>query len=903
MDVYSLSLLTHVTSLRGHDSPVELLYHDAVCQASDTVLTQTRTGAVYVWALSGGVLEGVLEGGGEGVAALLMSRRLVPLQGVRSVTELVLDDPPPSSSSSSSSSHPHLRVGGGVGGRREGEGDHNPGIVDVYENQRWLPLVGWSGRLLPTDRPGWSDDRGRGRRREDCVAEGGWRWVGEWEVVRDERTDVDGWSYAVDFNAGGRVYRGYHRRAFLHSVRRRRWVRRREWMAQPSPALAATLEAYIEQKQQQHEGPSGWGGGGGFDGQHHHPLPSPSPGPSPASPISSASAPHPQRSPRNTPILSPTPIQTDNRRAVHPRAQRRLTTDSLTPQPSKPKPADTHHPTSSTLPSTPSPHSALPALSPPSVRQTSDAHGRSLAPSKPKRGTLSTPLLAQSPPTPFLPTPPLPLLLLLPRPPTRCPPCCPACCRLTTSSRRSSGSSSATAPTSHLSGVEEGEGEEEEEEVGGEEGEGRTCIGRCRRRRRVGWGVRGGKRRGDPERRRTMGGGSGLRRERSASPILAGALGGAQQESKERSEGEGVRGGVEEGVGGRRRRGKAKREEKETAADDFSPSPVVLLPASSASKKERKARHVTLAPSPVFTSTPPPSHSVLLPAPPSPPRPPPSSTSLPPPAVPPHPSSSSSSTSSSLTSSPLPTPIVIRVEVWENQRRWPLLGWSSRLLPTDPFPPSSDASGHLFTFPMADVELGASMRWLGDWQVVKGGGGGGAGGGGGGETDGEGWQYAVDWGWEWGGEMRVLTTVRRRRWVREKGLAMQGPTIESLKVGGGGKGKGGGKKKGGGGRAGDPGGRRKLTGGLGAVTRMPITLFTGVGGEVVDSAGGTQAGRRKGSMGGGRGDSGGGASHSRSTSLGCAPSRRPSLPTDDVEAQHWQMQGFYDPRAGAPEDL
>ena len=48
----------------------------------------------------------------------------------------------------------------------------------------------------------------------------GWRWVGEWECVRDENTDADGFSYANDI-----VKNHYNSSKMLKTVRRRKWVR------------------------------------------------------------------------------------------------------------------------------------------------------------------------------------------------------------------------------------------------------------------------------------------------------------------------------------------------------------------------------------------------------------------------------------------------------------------------------------------------------------------------------------------------------------------------------------------------------------------------------------------------------------------------------------------------------
>ncbi|CAA9994545.1 unnamed protein product [Nesidiocoris tenuis] len=76
--------------------------------------------------------------------------------------------------------------------------------LDVWENQRWNPLNGFSSRGLPTDRPMWSDSTGFHKRSKETtkLLNKHWQWVTDWSV--DFRApggvDVDGWQYAVDFS-------------------------------------------------------------------------------------------------------------------------------------------------------------------------------------------------------------------------------------------------------------------------------------------------------------------------------------------------------------------------------------------------------------------------------------------------------------------------------------------------------------------------------------------------------------------------------------------------------------------------------------------------------------------------------------------------------------------------------
>jgi hypothetical protein len=110
-----------------------------------------------------------------------------------------------------------------------GPSQHDPigtiATFTVYENQRWFMFKGWSDTLLPTDRPHYSDKRGKLSFNLDKYALPPlYAWVTSWEVDVDaEATDAEGWRYAVDFPAN------YQKnKSPLTMVRRRRWVRKAE---------------------------------------------------------------------------------------------------------------------------------------------------------------------------------------------------------------------------------------------------------------------------------------------------------------------------------------------------------------------------------------------------------------------------------------------------------------------------------------------------------------------------------------------------------------------------------------------------------------------------------------------------------------------------------------------------
>ncbi|XP_035793382.1 tectonin beta-propeller repeat-containing protein-like [Anopheles albimanus] len=112
---------------------------------------------------------------------------------------------------------------------------------EAYENERWLPIEGFSSRLLPTDRYHFSNadgtvDRNIEKIRLPSMA---WQWEGEWQLdlsLDGQPLDHDGWSYAVDFPAS------FHpQKNWKSCVRRRKWVRFRRYSALDSWCAVAPL--------------------------------------------------------------------------------------------------------------------------------------------------------------------------------------------------------------------------------------------------------------------------------------------------------------------------------------------------------------------------------------------------------------------------------------------------------------------------------------------------------------------------------------------------------------------------------------------------------------------------------------------------------------------------------------
>ncbi|XP_058061619.1 tectonin beta-propeller repeat-containing protein [Anopheles bellator] len=112
---------------------------------------------------------------------------------------------------------------------------------EAFENERWLPIEGFSSHLLPTDRYHFSNADGTVDRNIDKVRlpSMAWQWEGEWQLdltLEGQPLDHDGWTYAVDFPAT------YHpQKNWKSCVRRRKWIRFRRYCALNSWCAVAPL--------------------------------------------------------------------------------------------------------------------------------------------------------------------------------------------------------------------------------------------------------------------------------------------------------------------------------------------------------------------------------------------------------------------------------------------------------------------------------------------------------------------------------------------------------------------------------------------------------------------------------------------------------------------------------------
>ena len=106
----------------------------------------------------------------------------------------------------------------------------------VYENQRYLPIVGYGGgaNLLLTDPGAYCNYDQSFSQTEDPkendkkIPE--WEWKTSWKVKPNEDGNADGWMYAINFADYTDEFKGVTQpRAMLDYVRRRAWIRIRNY--------------------------------------------------------------------------------------------------------------------------------------------------------------------------------------------------------------------------------------------------------------------------------------------------------------------------------------------------------------------------------------------------------------------------------------------------------------------------------------------------------------------------------------------------------------------------------------------------------------------------------------------------------------------------------------------------
>lgn len=123
---------------------------------------------------------------------------------------------------------------------------------ESYENQRWNPIEGFTGALLPSDRPNFSSADGLSKRTLSSITLPtlAWSWESPWHlhhIHEGQALDKEGWTYSIDFP---RTFTADKR--WNSCVRRRKWVRYRRyvaldtWSAVPPIYQDATQEPFID---------------------------------------------------------------------------------------------------------------------------------------------------------------------------------------------------------------------------------------------------------------------------------------------------------------------------------------------------------------------------------------------------------------------------------------------------------------------------------------------------------------------------------------------------------------------------------------------------------------------------------------------------------------------------------
>ncbi len=137
---------------------------------------------------------------------------------------------------------------------------------EVYENQRFYPIVGWSSKMMPHDPPAWSDRSGLRYKPKEMYSNNnpppGYEWCSEWALVpyydelkapegfeKEEAELIQkegGWAPGEENWVYGTFWGlDWHAKKFpICSIRRRRWVRQRRFV----PELMAKLKEEQDKK-------------------------------------------------------------------------------------------------------------------------------------------------------------------------------------------------------------------------------------------------------------------------------------------------------------------------------------------------------------------------------------------------------------------------------------------------------------------------------------------------------------------------------------------------------------------------------------------------------------------------------------------------------------------------------
>ncbi|KAK8671255.1 hypothetical protein V6N13_037855 [Hibiscus sabdariffa] len=119
-----------------------------------------------------------------------------------------------------------------------GSSCHNIVVEEIFENQRYQPNAGWGNKLSGfqgNDPPLWStkDFSYSSKDFFEPPLPNGWQWISTWTIDKSRFVDEDGWAYGPDYQSlrWPPTSLKSHVKS-NHGVRRRRWIRKRQQIAE-----------------------------------------------------------------------------------------------------------------------------------------------------------------------------------------------------------------------------------------------------------------------------------------------------------------------------------------------------------------------------------------------------------------------------------------------------------------------------------------------------------------------------------------------------------------------------------------------------------------------------------------------------------------------------------------------
>ncbi|CAN6447305.1 unnamed protein product [Victoria cruziana] len=124
---------------------------------------------------------------------------------------------------------------------------------EIFENQRYQPVSGWTSKWHGSSRndPGPWSSRDYSQSSKDFFEPAlptGWKWTSDWTIDKSLFVDTEGWAYGSDFQTlkwpplSSRMCR----KSALDFVRRRRWIRIREFISETTSKISRVILPIIK---------------------------------------------------------------------------------------------------------------------------------------------------------------------------------------------------------------------------------------------------------------------------------------------------------------------------------------------------------------------------------------------------------------------------------------------------------------------------------------------------------------------------------------------------------------------------------------------------------------------------------------------------------------------------------